>query len=59
MADADKRGEVARRQAIEEIQKAQYRAENERLNAEEVVHKEIEKRKIEIAAEAGSGTDPA
>lgn len=52
MADADKRGEVARRQAIEEIQKAQYRAENERLNAEEVVHKEIEKRKIEIAAEA-------
>jgi len=32
--------------------KAQYRAEQERLNAEEVVKKEIEKRKIEISAEA-------
>ena len=51
-ADAFKRGEVAKREAAEEIQKAQYRAESERLNAEEVVKKEIEKRKIEIAAEA-------
>ncbi|MBN1276311.1 MAG: flotillin family protein [Deltaproteobacteria bacterium] len=51
-ADAFKRGEVAKRAAAEEIQKAQYRAETERLNAEEVVQKEIEKRKIEIAAEA-------
>ncbi len=51
-ADAFKRGEVAKRAAAEEIQKAQYRAEAERLNAEEVVQKEIEKRKIEIAAEA-------
>lgn len=51
-AEATKRGEVAKREAMEEIQKAQYRAENERLNAEEVVQKEIEKRKIEIAAEA-------
>jgi flotillin len=51
-ADAYKRGEVAKRAAIEEIQKAQYKAENERLNAEEVVKKEIDKRKIEIAAEA-------
>ena len=32
--------------------KAQYRSEQERLNAEEVVKQEIEKRKIEIAAEA-------
>jgi flotillin len=51
-ADAFKRGEVAKRAAAEEIQKAQYRAEAERLNAEEVVKKEVEKRKIEIAAEA-------
>ena len=51
-ADAFKRGEVAKRAAAEEIQKAQYRAEHERLTAEEVVQKEIEKRKIEIAAEA-------
>ena len=35
-----------------EIQKAQYRSEQERLNAEEVVKQEIAKRKIEIAAEA-------
>jgi flotillin len=35
-----------------EIQKAQYYAEQERLNADEVVQKEVEKRKIEIIAEA-------
>jgi len=51
-AAALQRGEVARREAEVEIQKAQYKAEQERLNAEEVVRKEIEKRKIEIAAEA-------
>lgn len=51
-ADAYQRGEVAKRAAVEEIQKAQYKAESERLTAEEVVQKEIEKRKIEIAAEA-------
>jgi flotillin len=51
-AQAQQRGEVARRQAQVAIQKAQYEAEQERLNAEEVVVKEIEKRKIEIAAEA-------
>lgn len=44
--------EVAKRNALVEIQKAQYLAEAERLNAEEVVQKEIDKRKIEIAAEA-------
>jgi flotillin len=44
--------EVAKRNALVEIQKAQYRAEAERLNAEEVVQKEIDKKKIEIAAEA-------
>ena len=51
-AAALQKGEVAKREAEVEIQKAQYLAEQERLNAEEVVKKEIEKRKIEIAAEA-------
>ncbi|RKY09682.1 MAG: flotillin family protein, partial [Planctomycetota bacterium] len=51
-AEALQKGEVAKRQAEVEIQKAQYLAEQERLNAQEVVRKEIEKRKIEIAAEA-------
>jgi flotillin len=51
-AEALQRGEVAKRQAEVEIQKAQYLAEQERLNAVEVVKEEIEKRKIEIAAEA-------
>ncbi|HIJ78687.1 MAG: SPFH domain-containing protein [Desulfobulbaceae bacterium] len=51
-AAAKQRGEVAQREAEVEIQKAQYKAEQERLNAEEVVRQEIDKRKIEIAAEA-------
>ena len=51
-AEAMQRGEVARRQAQVEIQKAQYLAEQERLNAAEVVREEIDKRKIEISAEA-------
>ncbi len=51
-AAAQQRGEVAKREAQVEIQKAQYRAEQERLNAEEIVIEEIEKRKIEIAADA-------
>ncbi|MFW5856767.1 MAG: flotillin family protein [Planctomycetota bacterium] len=51
-ATAFQRGEVAKRNAEVEIQKAQYRAEQERLTAEEVVKKEIERKKIEIAAEA-------
>jgi len=51
-AEAHQKGEVARREAEVEIQKAQYKAEQERLNAEEVVKQEIDKRKIEIAAEA-------
>ncbi|NOY83035.1 MAG: flotillin family protein [Kiritimatiellaeota bacterium] len=51
-AEALQRGEVAKRQAAVEIQKAQYKAEMERLNAEEVVKQEIERRKIEIAADA-------
>lgn len=51
-AEAMQKGEVARRQAEAEIQKAQYLAEQQRLNALEVVRQEIEKRKIEIEAEA-------
>jgi len=51
-AEANQRGEVARLNAQAEIQKAQAAAEHERLIAAEVVRQEIEKRKIEIAAEA-------
>ncbi len=51
-AAALQKGEVAKREAEVEIQKAQYRAEQERLNATDVVKREIEKRMIEIAAEA-------
>ncbi|MEE8574442.1 MAG: SPFH domain-containing protein, partial [Thermodesulfobacteriota bacterium] len=51
-ASALQLGEVAKREADVEIQKAQYKAEQERLNAEEVVRQEIDKTKIEIAAEA-------
>lgn len=51
-SQAMQRGEVARRKAEVEIQKAQYLAEQERLNAAEVVRQEIDKRKTEIAAEA-------
>jgi flotillin len=51
-AAAMQKGEVAKREAIVQIQKAQYKAEQERLTAEEVVKKEIEKTKIEIAASA-------
>jgi flotillin len=46
------KGEVAKRIAEVAIQKAEYMAEQERLNAVEVVRSETEKRKIEIAAEA-------
>ncbi len=53
-AAATQLSEVAKREAMVEIQKAQYRAEQERLNAEEVVKREIEKRNIEIMAEANA-----
>jgi flotillin len=43
---------VARLQAAAEIQREQYKAEQERLTAAEVVRQEIDKRKVEIAAEA-------
>lgn len=51
-AEAARLAEVARQNAEVEIQKARYLAEQERLTAEEVVIKEIEKRNIEIQAEA-------
>jgi flotillin len=51
-AEARQKGEVAKRQAEAEIQKAEYNAEQQRLIAQEVVRQEIEKQKIEIDAEA-------
>ncbi|MDR2861965.1 MAG: hypothetical protein LBV07_05400, partial [Syntrophobacterales bacterium] len=51
-AAALQRGEVARIEAEVEIQKSQYRAEHQRLTADEVVRQEINKQKIEIDAEA-------
>lgn len=51
-AEALRQGEVAKREAEVEIQKAQAKAELERLTAAEVVRQEIDKRKVEIAAEA-------
>jgi flotillin len=51
-ASALKTGEVAKRQAEVEIQKAEYQAETERLKAQEIVRKEIDKKKIEISAAA-------
>ncbi len=51
-AMATQDAEVAKRKAAAEIQRAQYLAEQERLNAAEVVRSEVDKRKIEIAAEA-------
>lgn len=51
-AAALRQAEVARYEAQVAIQQALYKAEQERLRAEEVVREEIEKNKIEIAAEA-------
>ncbi|MBN1501297.1 MAG: flotillin family protein [Spirochaetes bacterium] len=51
-AEANRRGEVARQNSEAEIQKAKAIAELKRLEAEEIVQKEIDKRKIEISASA-------
>jgi flotillin len=51
-AHADQRGKVAQQNAFLEINRAKTAAEIKRLEAEEIVPKEIEKRKIEIAAAA-------
>ena len=50
-ASSLKQAEVARRSAGRDPE-GLYKAEQERLRAEEVVRQEIEKHKIEIAAEA-------
>ncbi len=51
-AEAQRLAEVAKRTAEVEIQKAQYKAELERLNAAEVAQREIEKQKVLINADA-------
>ncbi|MDR2865768.1 MAG: hypothetical protein LBV68_09190 [Spirochaetaceae bacterium] len=51
-AEAARRGEVAHQEAEADIQKAKAFSEQRRLEAEEVVPREIEKRKIEIDAAA-------
>lgn len=51
-AEADRRSKVSLQNAAAEINIAKTIAEGKRLEAEEIVPKEIEKRKIEIAAEA-------
>ena len=51
-AEANRVAEVAIRQAQIAIQKAQYDAERERLTAVEIAAQEIDRSKIEIAAEA-------
>lgn len=51
-AEAGQRGQVAEQKAVVEIQTAKALAETKRLEAEQVVVREIEKRKVEIDADA-------
>lgn len=51
-ADATRRAQIAQQNAHAEIYKAQSLAELKRLEAEQVIPQEIERRKIEIAAAA-------
>ena len=51
-AQALQKGEVAQNQAGAEISKANAIAETERLHADQIVKQEIQKKRIEIAAEA-------
>lgn len=51
-AEAKQRGEVAQQSAFAEIQQAKAIAEQRRLEVEQVVPREIEKRKLEIDAAA-------
>ncbi|HLJ30981.1 MAG TPA: SPFH domain-containing protein [Candidatus Babeliales bacterium] len=51
-ADAHRRAQIAEQNAYAEIYKAQSLAELKRLEAEQVIPQEIERRKIEIAAAA-------
>ncbi len=51
-AEAQRRGQVAEQKAEGSIQEERANAEKRRLEAEEIVQREIDKRKIEIAADA-------
>jgi flotillin len=51
-AEAMRRGDVAKMEAEAAISKARALAERERLAADELVREEVDKRKVEIAAEA-------
>ncbi len=51
-AEASRRGEVAKQIAIAKVQEERANAEEKRLIADEVVPREIEKRKVEIDAAA-------
>jgi flotillin len=51
-AEANRRGEVARMEAVAEIQRSKAKAEEERLVAAEIVPRDIDRRKIEIDAAA-------
>ncbi len=51
-ADAKRRSQIAMQQAEAEIQKAKTLANTHRLEAEQIVPQQIEKRKIEIEAQA-------
>lgn len=51
-AEAAQRGQIAQQKATAEINRAKSLAELQRLEAEEIVPKEIERRKVEIAAAA-------
>jgi flotillin len=51
-AEAKQRGEIAQQSAFAEIQQAKALAEQRRLEVEQVVPREIEKRKLEIDAAA-------
>jgi len=51
-AEARQRAEVAQRRAQEEIEKAQYSLESERLRAADIAREKIAKEQIEIAADA-------
>ena len=53
-AEADMHAEVAEQNARAQIQQAKAQAEHKRLEAEQIIPKEIEKRKITIDAEAAA-----
>ena len=54
-AEARQRSEVAMRHAQEQIEKAQYSLESERLRAADIAREKVAKEQIEIAADAEAG----